>query len=104
VLHWAAINAHVGLVKVLIEAGANIFAKQRFGDTALHSAAYGGHAEVVKALIEAGAMTSVRNKYGWTPLDLSLAHRNCREVLQEAGAKPGLPIVRLPIPRLDESY
>ena len=51
----AAWNGQTEDVKALIEAGADVNAKRKDGETVLMSAAWKGHTETVKALIEAGA-------------------------------------------------
>ncbi len=54
-------------VKELIDAGANVMAKNKYGETPLH---FCNNADVAKLLIEEGADVNAKNKYGWTPLDL----------------------------------
>ena len=55
-LHWAARNRDGGLVRTLIEAGAEVGAGTRIGHyTALHMAAEAGAGEVVELLLGAGA-------------------------------------------------
>lgn len=53
-LHRAAWRGHVGVVSLLLQAGALVDAR-RSGSTALQEAAYRGHADVVRLLLEAGA-------------------------------------------------
>lgn len=54
-LMWAAAAGHVDVVRLLIEAGADVRAVDNEGVTALHLARANGHAEVAAALIAAGA-------------------------------------------------
>ena len=54
-LHFAALNGHTEVAKLLLEAGADKDAANNLGITALHSAAESGHIEVVKLLLAAGA-------------------------------------------------
>ena len=54
-LHFAAVQGHSAVVKLLLEAGADKDAANNLGITALHSAAESGHIEVVKLLLAAGA-------------------------------------------------
>ena len=54
-LHWAALNGHLEVVKLLVESGADVDHVSEKGWTALHCAAYNGHLEVVKLLVESGA-------------------------------------------------
>jgi ankyrin repeat protein len=54
-LHIAALAGDLAKVKALIEEGANVNAKNMWGETALHYAAEKGHKEVVELLIAKGA-------------------------------------------------
>ncbi len=56
---------------VLLEAGADIKAKNKSQFTALHEAARRGNPDVVRALLEAGADIEAVNKFGRTALDLA---------------------------------
>ena len=80
------------LIRLLVEAGANVNAVDSRGENVLHMLAnYGaGHAaETAHMLMAAGASTSVRNKEGETPLDVALSATGCHgnekiiKVLQE---------------------
>lgn len=54
-LHWAAERADAALVRVLLDAGADVTPVTRIGDyTPLHLAARSGNAPAVEALLEAG--------------------------------------------------
>ena len=55
-------------IKLLLEKGANIEAKDSYGNTPLVWASWSGYIEVVKLLIEKGADIEVKNNYGFTPL------------------------------------
>ncbi|MEJ2111162.1 MAG: ankyrin repeat domain-containing protein [Acidobacteriota bacterium] len=54
-LHTASRNGHTEIVKLLLEAGANVDATGNDDVTALHAASQNGHAEIVELLLEAGA-------------------------------------------------
>jgi ankyrin repeat protein len=63
----AAWHGHLGMVRLLLERGANINATGDGGDTALHLAALWGHYEVLALLLDKGAETNSRDHYGHTP-------------------------------------
>ena len=54
-LHDIAWDGQAGLAKVLIDAGADVNAKDSDGDTPLQLAAFRGRTDIVKLLIAAGA-------------------------------------------------
>lgn len=54
--------------RALIDAGADVNAKDEDGQTPLHYAADRGHSEALKVLINAGADVNAKNENGWTPL------------------------------------
>lgn len=58
---------HEDTALFLIEAGANIHAVNRFGDTPLHHCAKKGFTRACKLLIERGADPRTKTKRGWTP-------------------------------------
>lgn len=51
-LHLAILLSELGIAKTLVAAGADLEAKDQFGDTPLHSAAGFGKVEVVRAILE----------------------------------------------------
>ncbi|KAK6719619.1 hypothetical protein SNK05_002750 [Fusarium graminearum] len=66
------------VVMLLLDKGANIEAKDRFGWTSLHCAAGSGDQEVVTLLLDKGANIKAQDNYGQTPL-----HRAARSRDQE---------------------
>lgn len=51
-LHTAAEWGHVDIIQTLIDAGINMNAPDKYGDTALEKAVFHGHTDVVKALLD----------------------------------------------------
>ena len=77
-------------VKALLDKGADVNAKFRYGATALFKAAERGHTEVVKLLIERGADVKVKDTfYGATALTWALngKHIEVVRVLLDKGAE-----------------
>ena len=70
-LHWAAINAHIGVCRWLLDNGAEIDAVG--GDlraTPLQWASRNGHLYVIQLLISRGADPSIRDAQGFSALQL----------------------------------
>jgi hypothetical protein len=69
----AARKGDVAAVKTLLDQGADVNAKFRYGTTALFKAAERGHIEVVKVLLERGADVKVKDTfYGATAMTWAL--------------------------------
>ncbi len=95
-LHWAARNDDPSLVRVLLDAGADVAAGTRIGSyTPLHMAAETGAGEVVEELLQAGAdpEAEAEGAGGARPLHLAAASGNERAVtaLLAAGAAVNAP-------------
>ncbi|XP_035661736.1 uncharacterized protein LOC118405989 [Branchiostoma floridae] len=88
-LHKAASEGHVGVVELLLKAGARVDSTDESGATPLHEAASGGHAGVVELLLEAGADVDSKDQSGATPLHkaTSRGHVGVAELLMKAGAE-----------------
>ncbi|PNH10016.1 Ankyrin-2 [Tetrabaena socialis] len=67
-LYSAAASGDVGAVATLLEAGADVDARTKVGQTPLHVASRLGHTAVVAALLQAHADASVKDRAGWAPL------------------------------------
>merc|ERR1712098_626696 len=75
-LHFAARTNKIEIAKALIEAGADIDAKDgEIGWTALHRAALNDHLEIGKVLVDAGADLKIETKYSHeTALQIAERH------------------------------
>ena len=67
-LHWAAYGEHLASVDILIAAGANAKAANRYGVTPISLAALRGNAVIIEHLLAAGADPNVTVEGGETPL------------------------------------
>ena len=88
-LHLASLYGFRQIVKLLLDAGADVRAKSRYGDTALHDAILNNHKPVAELLIAAGADLTARCSNKETPLALAI-ERNRKaiaDVLRQHGAK-----------------
>nr|WP_223158783.1 ankyrin repeat domain-containing protein [Wolbachia endosymbiont of Pentalonia nigronervosa] len=74
ILHYAAQNDKLEVVKFLVEKGADINAiATGNGWTPLHYASWNGHMDVVKYLVEKGSNVNAQTNNGDTALDLALS-------------------------------
>ena len=87
-LHTCAEKGHLDVARDLIEAGADVNAKDNEGLTPLYMCALGGHVEVARALIEAGADVNAKKDNGVTPLHMCAytGHLEVSRALIEKGA------------------
>ncbi len=90
-LHEAALNGHLPIVKVLLDAGSNIDHAALDGDTPLHDASENGHADVVAYLLQAGANRILKNANGETALDVA-SNARIRAMLEVPAKKPVLKL------------
>lgn len=72
-LIYAVMSGNLAVVKVLLEAGADVNGREANGQTALFSAirdyeGYPDRLEILRALIDAGAEIDARSGAEWTPL------------------------------------
>jgi hypothetical protein len=70
-LHYAVRDGDLKEVRKLLDKGADVNARDKYGWTPLHEAASYGHLDIVKLLVERGADVNARDKDGRTPLDLA---------------------------------
>lgn len=88
----AAVAGDETSVARLLTAGADVDAKDRYGQTALMLAATHGHDGVVGILLAHGADTDVTAKYGLSALMLAVVNRHAKTVRQlvDAGSELSL--------------
>lgn len=89
-LHVASRRGHAGVVRLLMQAGAESEEEGASGTTPLIAACAAGHEATVRALLECGAGVETRDGQGSTPL-LIAAWKGCTgavEALLAAGASP----------------
>jgi ankyrin repeat protein len=72
-IHSAAAGGHTGIVRLLLENGANPDARQEGGFTPLHAAAQSGSDELYDLLVSAGADPEAATDDGRTAADLRTA-------------------------------
>ena len=89
-LHWAAEHGNVDMVRLLIDAGADINEREQEDQfTALSVAVQQEHKEVVILLLNSGANPNLEDENGSTPLDWSSLGKNLEiaRLLLQSGAK-----------------
>ena len=91
-LHCATWKGHQAVVKLLLEAGADVNAHNQndhWGTTPLHAAAHANQAAIARILIENGANVNARDQEARTPLDHTKFHKAkaAAKVLQDNGAE-----------------
>jgi uncharacterized protein len=85
ILMEAAVRGNVGVMKLLIENGADVNMADKDGWTALMGATVQGHLESVKLLLERGAAVNAKNHNGETALVMAagMKHTEIRDVILE---------------------
>jgi uncharacterized protein len=87
-LHAAAAGRKLGAIRLLLERGADVNAKQEGGWTVLHAAAQNGERETAELLIAHGADIHARADNNQAPLDMALTkgHQDLAELFDQLGA------------------
>jgi len=89
-LIWASTNGNIDIVKLLIDAGADINAKDNDDITALLWACSGGYLEIVKLLLEAGADPNIQDNEGYTALMWVSTYLEIAKLLILSGTNPNI--------------
>ena len=87
-MHVAASAGHPNILSLLLEHGADLEGRGRYGGTPLHRASSSGKVEAGQSLLDRGADINAQEEDGWTPLILAAMNRNVEFVrmLLERGA------------------
>ena len=88
----AAIQADLDELQALVDAGADLNAKDALGRTALHMAAFYGQLKVTELLIDRGADVNVKDRVGMTPLHVAVLSGGRQEVELLLEKKAGINI------------
>jgi class 3 adenylate cyclase len=88
-LNWAAWRNDTAMMRVLLDAGANINSANRTGFTPLHHAGEAGSKEAATLLVTNGANLTLRNLHGQTPEQTAAAthHPEVAEILRQAATR-----------------
>jgi hypothetical protein len=76
VLRWAVAEENEALVRLLLDRGADVNAKDNDGWTLLRWAAVEENEALVRLLLDRGADVNAKDKYGWTVLRWAAAEEN----------------------------
>jgi ankyrin repeat protein len=88
-LHAASANGNYGLVRELVERGADVNGKQSNDFTPLHNAAQTGNLAMVQLFIDHGADVNAMSLNGLTPLSFAVKenHAEVADLLRRHGGK-----------------
>ena len=91
-LVYAVQNGHTKIVKLLIEAGADLSIRYSLKQTILDHVANTGSSKITQLLIDHGADVNTQNMWGWTPLHVAYFKRrkNIVKILLANNADPNI--------------
>jgi ankyrin repeat protein len=89
-LHMAARRGNVLVAQALLSGGADIEARDKYGDTPLHRAVKCKQAEMVAFLLAQGADAQAKGKNGQTPQQMARGER-IQQLLQAGTGRPPSP-------------
>jgi len=70
----AASGGHANILRLLLEYGADVDSRNKYGETPLHGASWNGKLDAGQHLVEYGADINARNEDDWTPLFHAVFH------------------------------
>jgi hypothetical protein len=73
-LHYAAYNGHVEIVRLLLQNGADVNVRNKYGTTPLYWAASYGHVDILHLLVQNGADLESQANNGWRALHEAACH------------------------------
>ena len=85
----ASNNGHTEIVEMLLKAGANVDARNKYCYTALIEASWGSHVDIIRMLLKAGADVNAQNHFGYTALIEASINGNTTDIVEmllDAGA------------------
>eukprot|EP00730_Choanoeca_flexa_P011139 TRINITY_DN23866_c0_g1_i1.p1 TRINITY_DN23866_c0_g1~~TRINITY_DN23866_c0_g1_i1.p1 ORF type:complete len:193 (+),score=31.86 TRINITY_DN23866_c0_g1_i1:102-680(+) len=87
-LHFAALQGRTNAINVLLDHGADVDARERYGVSSLMYAAMKGHVDAIRLLVQRGAEINAKNHNKWTPLHYAARHGRLEavELLMELGS------------------
>ena len=90
-LHYAVSSGHTEIAELLIDAGADLEAKNPAVGTPLLFAVLQGHKEVVELLIAEGADVNAKDIADRTPVDVAIRYKltEIADLLRKHGGKTG---------------
>jgi len=85
---WAGLEGNVRIIETLLDAGANLHQKDKYGNTAFLLAAQGGKPDAVKKFLSLGFDANATDDHGGrTALIAAARSAEALKILIEAGAK-----------------
>ena len=85
-LHGASFHGHANVARALMNRGANVTAKNRFGEMPLHIASHSQHVNVARALLNKNAPVNGKDTHGQTPLFSIRGNPELAQLLMSHGA------------------